>query len=195
MIAGEDRNWARPMSYVDAILLSALFSASAFLLALLIGKIGETQIEGRPEMKAAELVIPRRAQMETRFDLRSAELTQEIAKLAAEVTGLRRRRFAMERELQDARREADSPVRMIGREGSTPQHFRAWMVNRQVQTAVAESKTHPTLDVGWAVPQIIEVWADNLGEARKELQRIYPPPLGFTILNVRQHTEEEQKDA
>lgn len=182
------------MGFLDTLLLTALFSAAAFALAILIGKIGVANIEGRPEMKAAEAVLPRRAQIESRFDLRAAELKQEIARLSAEVSNLRRRRFTLEKELSDARREAESPVRVIGREGATPIRFRAWMINRQVQSAVAENKQHSTLDSDWATPQVIEVWADNLNDARKELQRIYPPPLGFTILNIRLETGEEAQE-
>jgi len=173
------------MSYMNAMLLGALLSGAAWLLCMIIGKLMETSIEGRPEMRAAQQAIPARAKMEGRFESRKLELQQEIARMTAEVANLRRLRFTLEKELQDARREADSPIRVIGKEGQAGVRYRAWLINRQVQQALSENKQHPTLDIGWATPQIVEVWADSLSDARKELGRIYPMPLGFTILNIK----------
>ncbi|WP_119678144.1 hypothetical protein [Indioceanicola profundi] len=181
------------MGFFDTILLSALFAGAAFLLALLIGRFAEARIAGLPQIKAAEEVIPLRARMEAQFDLRSTGLKQEIARLSSEMTTLRRQRFSLEKMLLDTRREAESPIRVVGREGSTPVCFRAWMINRQVQAAVVDGKQHPSLDKSWASPQVVEVWADNLGEARREVQRIYPPPLGFTILNLRLDSSDGQE--
>lgn len=179
------------MDIINTILVSLLFAGAAYVVAFLIGKFSQSSIEGKPELRMAEQAIPRRSLMEQKFEMRTTELTQELGKLSAEVGALRRRRFVLEKELVDARREADSPIRVIGKEGSTPVRFRAWTINRQVQAAIGEGKVHPTLDSDWATPQIVEVWAENLNDARKELQRIYPPPLGFTILNVKLESGED----
>lgn len=179
------------MSYLGAMMLGTALAGIMWLLAFLVGKFMEASIDGRPELKAATEAIPRRAMMESRFDLRRTDLQAEIAKAQVEVTALRRQRFALEKDLMDARREADSPIRTVGREAPTAMKFRAWLVNRQVQTALSEGKRHPMLDSQWASPQIVEIWSENIAEARKELQRVYPMPLGFTILNVKLDTPED----
>lgn len=173
---------------MEALLLCGALCCGAFLIAFIIGRIGEASIRDRPEVRTAEDNMPKRAQMENRFELRLADLQVEISRATMKLTELRRRRFQLERELMDAKREADAPIRVIGREGQADFRFRAWMVNRQVQQALSEDKEHGTLDADWASPQVVEVWADNVADARKELQRIFPMPLGFAILNVRLET-------
>jgi len=178
------------MVYLEALLLGLLLSVAAFIFGWLVGKIGESSVEGDPVIQAARARLPKMALVESKLDLRRAELKAEITRTQAVLSTLRRQRFTLEREVMDARREADAPVRVVGREGSTAFHYRAWLVNRQVQAAQAEGKAHPTLDSDWATPQVVEVWADNLTDARRELQRIYPMPLGFSILNIKLEVEE-----
>lgn len=173
------------MAYMEAVMLGTGLAGGLYLFALLIGKFAESSIENKPDVVAAAAAIPRRAMLENRFEQRKGELGSEIARLNIETATLRRRRFTLDKELADARREAESPVRVVGREGSTPIHFRAWLINRQVQNALSEGKQHPTLDSSWATPQIVEIWADNLDDARRDVQRIFPLPLGFSILNIK----------
>lgn len=173
------------MSYLQAVMLGVVLAGLMWLFAYLVGRFMEAAIDGRPEFKAAIDAIPRRSMLESRFDLRRADLQAEIARQNGEINSLRRKRFALEKDLADARRDAESPIRTVGREGSTTMRFRAWVVNRQVQSALSEGKAHPTLDAEWASPQIVEIWADNVTDARKELQRVYPMPVGFSILNIK----------
>lgn len=173
------------MSYIEAMLVGLGVAAVIWGAAFLIGKFLEASIDGRPEYKLATESFPKRAMLESRFELRKAERQAEIARLNVEVNTLRRRRFALEKDIQDVKREADAPIRTLGREGGSASKFRAWLVNRQVQGALSEGKPHPTLDSEWASPQIVEIWADNVNEARKEIQRVYPMPLGFSVLNIK----------
>ena len=179
------------MSYLEAMMLGVALSGAMWLFAYLAGRFVEASIDGKPELKAAEAAIPRRAMLEGRFDLRKTDLQAEIARINVEMGALRRRRFALEKDLVDAKREADAPIRTVGREGSTAIRFRAWLVNRQVQQALSEGKTHPTLDAEWASPQVVEIWSDNINDARRDLQRIFPMPLGFSILNIKLEVPEE----
>ncbi|HYE48354.1 MAG TPA: hypothetical protein VEB20_02105 [Azospirillaceae bacterium] len=180
------------MSYLQGVMLGAVLSLLAMVFAYLAGKMGEATIDGREEADFAEKRLPKRALLESRLELRRAELQAELTALGTEVQTQRRRRFVLEKDLQDARREAESPIRLVGREG-VGLRFLAWMINRQVQGAQAEGKQHGTLDPDWANPQIVEVWADNLEDARKEVARIYPIPLGFTVLNIRLDAAEADK--
>lgn len=173
------------MTYGSALILGGLLALAAWVFAYLVGKIGENVIEGRPEVRWVEQALPRRSLIESKFDIRRSDLRARIAELQAELANLRRKRFTLEKELVDSKKEAESPIRVVGRENSTEYKFRAWVINRQVQQALGEGKSHPTLDVEWATPQVVEIWADNLNDARRDLQRLYPMPLGFSLLNIR----------
>lgn len=182
------------MSYAESILVGCLLGLAGWLFAFFVGKLAEVSIDGRDDLRQAQERIPRLAQMETRFELRRAELQAGIAKATAEVSTLRRQRYMLERELAEAQRETEAPIRIVGREGATPFRFRAWVVNRQVQAAQMEGKLHPSLDIEWATPQVIEAWAENLNDARREIQRLYPLPLGFSILTMRLERPDDEVD-
>ncbi|HYC05303.1 MAG TPA: hypothetical protein VED40_18565 [Azospirillaceae bacterium] len=178
------------MTYLEGFMLGGLLSVLAAVFAWLTGKLGEANMDGRAEADFAKERLPKRALLESRLDLRRAELQAELTRIGGEVAALRRRRFVLEKDLQDARREAESPVRVVGREGYG-NRFQAWMINRQVQAAQSEGKTHGTLDPDWAGPQLVEIWADSMEDARREAARIYPVPLGFTLINIRLHLDED----
>ncbi|MFC7334305.1 hypothetical protein [Rhodocista pekingensis] len=182
------------MTYGNAILVGSLLGVAGWLFAFFLGKLIEVSIDGRDDLKAAQERIPRLAQMEIRFELRRAEVQAGIARVTTEVAGLRRQRYLLERELAEAHREAEAPIRIVGRESAANLRFRAWVVNRQVQASQMEGKPHPTLDAEWATPQVVEVWAETLTEARREIQRLYPLPLGFAILNMRLERPDEGGD-
>jgi hypothetical protein len=156
----------------------------AYLFTYLLGRFMESSILSRPDLRRAEEALPRRSLLEAKFDLRRSDRRVRLGELTAEITDLRRRRFLQDKALADARREAQAPIRVVGAEGQAFLKFRAWLVNRQVQQAFTERKRHPTLDGEWAQPQIVEVWADSLTDARKEIQRFYPVPLGFSMLSI-----------
>ena len=174
--------WA--MGYVGIFLMAGAMGVAAYLFAYLVARLMESALQSRPELRQAEEVLPRRSLLEAKFDNRRGERKARLTQLQSEIAELRRRRFIQDKLLADARREAQAPVRVIGAEGRALLRFRAWMVNRQVQAAAAERKYHPLLDMEWASPQIVEVWADNLTDARRELQRFFPMPLGFSVLNI-----------
>lgn len=172
------------MGYVQAILMGLMMGGAAYLFTYLLGRFVESTVLSRPELRLAEAALPRRSLLEAKFDLRRSDRRARLAELTAEIADLRRRRFLQDKTLIDARREAQAPIRVVGPEGQSFLKFRAWVVNRQVQQAAAERKRHPTLDAEWAQPQIVEVWADSLTDARKEIQRVYPVPLGFSTLSI-----------
>ncbi len=172
------------MGYMHAIMVGAVLGFGAYLFTYLLGRFMESSILSRPDLRRAEEALPRRSLLEAKFDLRRSDRRVRLGELTAEITDLRRRRFLQDKALADARREAQAPIRVVGAEGQAFLKFRAWLVNRQVQQAFTERKRHPTLDGEWAQPQIVEVWADSLTDARKEIQRFYPVPLGFSMLSI-----------
>ncbi|SNR91383.1 hypothetical protein SAMN05880556_101493 [Azospirillum sp. RU38E] len=172
------------MGYMHGIMVGVMMGFGAYLFTYLLGRFVESSILSRPDLRRAEEALPRRSLLEAKFDTRRSDRRARLGVLTAEITDLRRRRFLQDKALADARREAQAPIRVVGAEGQAFLKFRAWLVNRQVQMAVADRKRHPTLDGEWAQPQIVEVWADSLGDARKEIQRFYPVPLGFSTLSI-----------
>ncbi|WP_029013820.1 hypothetical protein [Niveispirillum irakense] len=172
------------MGYVGIFLTAGVIGVAAYIFAYLVARLMESSVQSRPELRQAEEVLPRRSLLEAKFDNRRSERKARLTQLQSEIAELRRRRFIQDKLLADAKREAQAPVRVIGAEGRALLRFRAWMVNRQVQAAAAERKHHPLLDTEWASPQIVEVWADNLTDAKRELQRFFPMPLGFAVLNI-----------
>jgi len=172
------------MGYLQATMMGLVMGLGAYLFTYLLGRFAESSILSRPDLRLAEAALPRRSMLEAKFDLRRSERRARLGELTAEIGDLRRRRFLQDKMLVDARREAQAPIRVVGAEGQAFLKFRAWVVNRQVQQAVAERKRHPTLDSEWAQPQIVEVWADSLTDARREMQRVYPMPVGFSVLSI-----------
>jgi len=183
------------MSYLQVCIIGAIASFLSFLVVYLAGRLAALSIERSPEMRDLEKMLPRRSRLESRLELRAADVKAEITQLTVEEGNLRRQFYILEKDMQEARREADAPVRVLGREGQTPTYFRAWLVNRQVQAALADGKEHPSLDSEWADPQVVEVWADSLANARTQLQSYYPPPLGFTVLNMKLQIADSLREA
>ncbi|MFV3074723.1 hypothetical protein [Niveispirillum fermenti] len=172
------------MDWTQAFMMGMVMGLGAYLFTYLMGRYVESSLQSGLDLKRIEEILPRRSLLEAKFDLRRSDRKARVTQLQAELTDLRRRRFLQEKALVDARREANSPVRIIGPEGQTLAKFRAWMVNRQVQQALTDRKRHPMLDMEWANPQVVEIWADNLGDAKREAQRLFPMPLGYSLLNI-----------
>lgn len=172
------------MAWMQALLLGVVMGIGAYLFTYLMGRYTESSLLSGIDLKRIEQLLPRRSLLEAKFDLRRSDRKTRLGELQTELAELRRRRFLQEKALADARREANAPIRVVGPEGQTIAKFRAWMVNRQVQQALSDRKRHPTLDMEWANPQVVEVWADSLAEAKREVGRLFPLPLGFALLNI-----------
>ncbi len=183
------------MGWTQALMMGMMMGFGAYLFTYLMGRYAESSIQSGHDLKRIEEVLPRRSMLEAKFDLRRSDRKTLLTQLQSELAELRRRRFLQEKALVDARREANSPVRIVGPEGQTVVKFRAWMVNRQVQQALTDRKRHPTLDMEWANPQVVEIWADNLSDAKREAGRIYPMPLGYSLLNITLEVKEPAAEA
>lgn len=168
---------------LHAMLLAIVLAITSGLVVILIGKTVRSSIEGNPVVRRALAGIPQAARLEARFESRETQMRDKVIALEREVNTIRQHRYALQKAAQDARRAALAPVRVVGRENSG-ERFSAWMINRQVQSALAQGKPPALLDPDWATPQLIEVWSGNLIDARRELQRHYPPPLGYGIISL-----------
>jgi hypothetical protein len=63
------------------------------------------------------------------------------------------------------------------------------LVNRHVQTAVREGRSHGLLDSSWARPQHVEIWASGLPDVKASLNGRFPISLGFVVIEM---TEPEE---
>ncbi|WP_044564611.1 hypothetical protein [Azospirillum sp. B4] len=172
------------MGLLHAIMLAGALAVVAGLFVLILGKLGEAAVERQADLRQAASRLPLGAQIENRLESREADLRTELAALQAALGEARRRRYALDKELEDARRSAQAPVRVVGREDAGLNRFVAWMVNRLVQQAQTDAKTIVGLDPDWAGPQMIEVWSENLADARRDLLRYFPAPLGYVLLSI-----------
>jgi hypothetical protein len=172
------------MGLLQGILFGALLGVVAYAAIALVGRYIERDLKRRPDVVYAETVFPRRSLLESKLEHRRAQRRAKAAQLQAELTELRRRHFLIEKDVKEAHKESGAPIRVLGPEGRATFKYKAWLVNRQVQQAAQERKRHPALDMEWAAPQIIEIWAESLNDARREVQRAYPMPLGFSLLNI-----------
>ncbi|MDZ5647325.1 hypothetical protein [Nitrospirillum sp. BR 11828] len=172
------------MGLLHAILLAGTLAVVVGLIIMVIGKLGEAAVERHPEMRRAASRLPLGAQMENRLEGREADVRAELTALQNALGEARRRRYALDKELEDARRSAQAPVRVVGREDAGLNRFVAWMVNRLVQQAQTDARTVIALDPEWAGPQVIEVWSENLSDARRDLLRYFPAPLGYVLLSI-----------
>lgn len=169
---------------VQAILLAAVLSGLCGLALLSVGRYLRLSIENQAALRQAVAGLPVLARLENRFEARQADLRARLSALEVEIGTTRQQRYKLRKAAQDARQAAQAPVRVIGPEG-LGNRFIAWMINRQVQSALAQGKETAFLDPDWASPQLVEAWAPTLVDARRELQRHYPPPLGFSIISLK----------
>ena len=62
--------------------------------------------------------------------------------------------------------------------------FSGYVYNEFVKKYVSKGQHYPLLDDDWAVPQLIEVWAENAERAELEISRKYPKMFGFIVTNL-----------
>jgi hypothetical protein len=172
------------MHFAMLMLLASGLVGGAFLFGYLVGKFGEAVVETGPEARALRARLAAIAQMGARLEERCGMLEQRFDKGTYGAAELKRKRMALEQRLAIARQRASQPMRSIGPEGRARLKFVAQVINRQVQRAINENQAHASLDSSWGTPQAVEVWADNLQDARTEVQRAFPPHMGFHVMSV-----------
>ena len=69
------------------------------------------------------------------------------------------------------------------------------MINRHVQTAIREGRTHGLLDNSWARPQNVEIWASSLADAKGSLNARFPMSLGFVVIEMIEPEDAPQQNA
>ena len=62
--------------------------------------------------------------------------------------------------------------------------FAGYVYNEYVRKYVARGQHYPLLDDDWAVPHLVEVWADSPEAAEQEIFKKYPKAQGYVINNL-----------
>ncbi|HEY0832661.1 MAG TPA: hypothetical protein VGE72_02025 [Azospirillum sp.] len=173
-------------SYVQAILMALALSGMGFGIAKVVVLVGERIIERRHGTVGLRDLLARRAKLEQGLDARRAERAAALKKADEEVRTVIARRQHLERQLRDALHSGDHVVRQVGDEVKGMPCFIAQVANKYVGTGVDQTREHAFIDRSWSQPQTIEVWTTSLPEARKDIERRYPPSLGYVVSRVQQ---------
>jgi len=173
-------------SYVQALLLALALSGMGFGIAKVVVVVGERLIERRHGTIGLRDMLARRAKLEQGLEARRTARTAELKKADEEVRAVIARRQHMERQLKDALLSGDHVVRQVGEEVKGVPCFIAQVANKYVGTGADQTREHAFIDRSWSQPQTIEVWTTSLPEARKEIERRYPPAFGYVVMRVQQ---------
>ncbi|HYH20571.1 MAG TPA: hypothetical protein VD995_18340 [Azospirillum sp.] len=173
-------------SYVQAFLLALALSGMGFGIAQVVVLAGERLIERRHGTVGLRDMLARRAKLEQGLEARRAERAAALKKADEEVRAVIARRQHLERQLKDTLHAGDHVVRQVGDEVKGTPCFIAQVTNKYVGTGADQTREHAFIDRSWSQPQTIEVWTTSLPEARKEIERRYPPAFGYVVMRVQQ---------
>ncbi|GLR80087.1 hypothetical protein GCM10007856_27640 [Azospirillum oryzae] len=180
---GDSHMW---QDYTNALITAFGLSGLGFGIGKLVIVLGERAIERRHGSEGVRDVIARRAKMETKFEARRGDRIRELKELDGAVEDVLRRRKVMERQIEDARQSGERLVRLIGEEVQGSPCYVAMVVNKYVGTGAVQQSQHALVDPSWAQPQMIEVWARSMAEARTEIERRYPPAFGYAVTRMQE---------
>ena len=91
----------------------------------------------------------------------------------------------LHRQLDALENRDDELIRFVGHHRPGHHHFKAVMVNRHVQTAIREGRTHGLLDSSWARPQQHRDLGKQSGGSQEQAStRRFPISLGFVVIEM-----------
>ncbi|MCW2244614.1 hypothetical protein M2352_000205 [Azospirillum fermentarium] len=166
---------------VKGLLLFLFLSGAGFGLARLVVFLGERSIERRYGVTGVRMLIAERATLEQRMEMRRAGREEELSSLDGEIHSLVRRKEKLDRRTGEVARYGKSIVRQIGEEVKGCPCYIAHVANKYVG---ADKGPHAMIDSSWAKPQAVEVWAPNVPEARRAIERRYPPTFGYVVTRI-----------
>lgn len=168
-------------TYVQAFLVALALSGVAFGIGRVVVFLGERSIEtrlGAPGLRDRLIAC---AKLETALEKRREDRAAELKTARGRAEDAAGRRTRLDRQLNEALGAGETLIRVIGEEVRDAPCFHAEVVNKYVGAPNFEQKAHAYIDSSWAQPQIMEVWARSVAEARNEIERRYPPAFGYQI--------------
>jgi hypothetical protein len=178
-----------PVAIFTDLLIAGVAGALGYFGARLGGELWARLILDSQEAAALRAKLKRRAPLIPAFSQRYARRRLALGQSEARRRNVERRIDDLHRQLDDLQNRDDELIRFVGRQRPGHHHFKAVMVNRHVQTAIREGRTHGLLDSGWARPQHIEIWASSLAEAKTGLNGRFPISLGLVVIEMTEPAE------
>jgi hypothetical protein len=166
---------------VQALFVALGLSGAAFVIGRVVVYMGEKSLEKRHGVIGARDRLAACAKLEAALERRRTEKAKELKEADARASEMARRRKQLERRIADAVSAGEALIRVIGEEVKDTPCFHAEVINRYVGQAGFEQKQHAYIDSSWAAPQVLEIWARSVAEARSEIERRYPPAFGYHI--------------
>lgn len=167
--------------FVKGLLVALLLSGAGFALARLVVFLGERSIERRYGVTGVRALVAERTTLEQRMEMRRAGREAELSDLDGEIRSIIRRKEKLDRRIGEVARYGQSIVRQIGEEVKGSPCYIAHVVNKYVG---ADKGPHAMIDSSWAKPQAVEVWAATIPEARRAIERRYPPTFGYVVTRI-----------
>jgi len=168
----------------NAMGLGLVLAILAFAVARISVTMGERSIERRHGRVGLKKMFIQRAKMERDFEIRRDKRMKEIAEVEREIRELFVERQRLERSLNAAKAASERLVRLIGEETEGTPCFVGKVLNKYVGVGPAQMRGPYLVDRIWAQGQEMEVWTRNVGEARAEIERRFPPAFGFVITRL-----------
>lgn len=166
---------------IQALFVALGLSGVAFGIGRLVVYLGEQSLEKKHGVVGARRRLAECAKLEAGLEKRRLDRARELREADAASSDAARRRSQLERRLTDAVSAGEALIRVIGEEVKDTPCFHAEVVNKYVGSATFEQKQHAYIDPSWAAPQVLEIWARSVAEARSEIERRYPPAFGYHI--------------
>ncbi|WP_247880068.1 hypothetical protein [Azospirillum sp. TSA6c] len=173
-------------NYTNALMTAFGLAGLGFGIGKLVIVLGERAIERRHGSEGVRDIIARRAKLETKLEARRGDRIRELKDLDGAAEDVLRRRKVMERQIEEARQSGERLVRLVGEEVQGSPCYVAMVVNKYVGTGAVQQSQHALVDPSWAQPQMIEVWARSMAEARTEIERRYPPAFGYAVTRMQE---------
>ena len=173
-----------PVEIVTDILFAGMAGMTGFFAARLGGEIWSRMILKSEAATRARVKLKRCAPLIPAFEQRRAKLRIALAQSEARRRAVERQIDQFQSKLDELQQRDDEMIRIVGRKRPGCRLFKAVMVNRHVQAAIREGRPHGLLDGSWARAQHVEIWAQNLPEAKASLDSRFPVSLGFTLIEM-----------
>jgi hypothetical protein len=173
-----------PVAIFTDLLIAGVAGALGYFGARLGGELWARLILDSKEAAGLRTKLKRRAPLIPAFGQRCARRRLALGQSEARRRNVERRIDDLHRQLDALQNRDDELIRFVGHHRPGNHHFKAVMVNRHVQTAIREGRTHGLLDNTWARPQNIDVWASSLTDAKTSLNGRFPISLGFVVIEI-----------
>jgi hypothetical protein len=173
-----------PIAIFTDLLIAGVAGALGYFGARLGGELWARLILDSQEAAGLRAKLKRRAPLILAFGQRCARRRLALGQSEARRRNVERRIDDLHRQFDALQRRDDELIRFVGHHRPGHHQFKAVMVNRHVQTAIREGRSHGLLDNSWARPQHIEIWASSLADAKAGLNGRFPISLGFVVIEM-----------